>query len=170
MKESMEDMVSILELDTKPYVVFKQTAPLPKYNDAPFDQCFYLRFLSASFQSDILNNTLLQNQGAIKLDIDNPNKTKLFGKEQLEIEDLIFRKITKGYLKQLNQQYGTILDSESSSTDEDNKSDDDDRAGEEEDDINGGAKGKEQDPKILLTLKQLIDEWPQEEIPEKERD
>ena len=59
MKESMEDMVSILELDTKPYVVFKQTAPEPKPNDAPFDQCFYLRFLSASFHSDILRNTLL---------------------------------------------------------------------------------------------------------------
>ena len=75
-----------------------------------------MKFVSRSFSLDYLKEVLLVNQ-LMDLDPDDPCNTKPAGKEHLDVEDLMFKRVTKESLAEYADKWVSSDDDDSGEED-----------------------------------------------------
>lgn len=65
-ESNLHDLLTLLELDTKPYVVMQSSLTGGSYLPI-FGAEFKVKYVSITFKRDFLHNSLLVSQGAIQL-------------------------------------------------------------------------------------------------------
>ena len=100
-----------MELETHPYIIMKSTCPVlasvnvEDQSGSLYDHQFEVKYVSKSFRTDYLLNVLLTSQGAVDFDANDPSNTRKLGREELRVEDLIFRRIRPSDLSNLDSSF-----------------------------------------------------------------